>query len=287
MSETKNIYNITRHKIAVLITSYNRCEKTFHCINKLFKILPTCSIYLVDDCSTDNTVQTISSHFPEVKIIYGNGNLFWNRGMHLAWEHANKFDYDFYLWLNDDIVLYENSIQEILECSILKNHQAIISGIIETENKDLIIYGGTDINNKLICPNGQLQSIKNMNGNVVLVPKSVYLKLGNLDPVFHHDLGDVEYGYRAKENNIEVLTSRIPVAYGYRNDLSRVRLNNSDIINRFRNLYSPLGANPFIILYFRKKYKGLFNAIVYFFFLHFINLIPDKLNNLLFKTRYI
>ncbi len=283
----KNIHNITNQKIAVLITSFNRCDKTFSCINQLINIAPKFDVFLVDDYSTDSTVNVISENFPNVNIIIGTGNLFWNRGMHLAWEHANKLDYDFYLWLNDDVVLYENSIHEIFECSRLKNHQAIISGIIETENKDLIIYGGTDQNNKLIYPNGQLQSIKNMNGNVVLVPKSVYLKLGNLDPVFHHDLGDVEYGYRAKKENIEVLTTRIPIAYGYRNDFCRVRLNNCSFIQRFVRLYSPLGANPFIIFYFRKKYNGIMNAILYFIFLHFLNCIPDSINKFLFNNRYI
>lgn len=281
-----SIINYSEYTIAVLITSFNRVDKSLNCVTTLYKLNPFCDVYLVDDNSNDKTVEIVSNKFPNIKIINGDGNLYWNRGMHLAWEYACKKDYDFYLWLNDDIVLYDNCFIEIFECSLLNNHFSIISGIIETKNKSKIIYGGTDINNKLITPNNQMQIIKNLNGNVVLIPKKVFKILGNLDPTFHHDLGDVEYGYRATKAGIKVLTTRKTIAYGYSNHLCRVRLNNSNIIKRFTKLYSPLGANPFIIYYFRKKYFGVINAILYFIFLHFLNFIPDIINKFLFKTRY-
>lgn len=277
----------TSKNIAVLITSFNRSDKTLQCIDKLLRILPTCSIYLVDDSSKDDTVRIISTNFPNVKIIYGTGDLFWNRGMHLAWEHTNKLDYDFYLWLNDDVVLYENSIQEIFECSKINNHQAIISGLIESEDKQRIIYGGTNSNKNLIKPNDKMNPITNMNGNVVLIPKYVHQLLGNLDPVYHHDLGDVDYGLRAKNKGIGVYTTRVVIARGESNDICRVRLNNVNIYKRFKRLYSPLGSNPRIIFYFRRKHYGYLNATIYFIFLHFLNILPDSMNKLIFKQRYI
>ena len=250
--------------------------------------MPQLDIFLVDDDSNDGTSDAIKIQFPNVNIIKGNGNLFWNRGMHLAWGNAiNKNDYDFYIWLNDDTVIYDYCIKELLACSELKKHQAIISGIIEINETHDIIYGGTDINKKIIHPNGELNPITNLNGNVVLIPKSVFKILGNLDLKFHHDLGDVDYGYRAKEKNIGIFTTRIPIASGERNDICRVRLNNSTFFKRFKRLYSPLGSNPKIIFYFRRKYFGLKNAIIYYIFLHFLNFIPDFLNKFLFKKRYL
>ena len=126
-----------------------------------------------------------------------------------------------------------------------------------------------------------------MNGNVVLVPKNVFKVLGNLDPVFHHDLGDVDYGLSANEKNIGVFSTRKSVAAGDRNDICRVRLNNANILKRFKRLYSPLGSNPRINFYFRRKHYGLMNAVTYYFFLHFLNILPDYLITLIFKQRYI
>lgn len=275
------------NKLAVLLTCFNRKEHTISCLSKLFAFKQEFDVFLVDDGSTDGTAEAVSLQFPQVNIIKGDGNLFWNRGMHLAWEAAAQKDYEYYLWLNDDVILYDSCFEELFACAAIKENKAIISGIIETAQKDATLYGGTDENKRLIVPNGQLNPITNMNGNVVLVPKSVFTVLGNLDPVFHHDLGDVDYGLRAIKNNIGVFTTRMAVASGVRNDLCRVRQNNTNIKRRFQKLYSPLGSHPKINFYFRKKHFGFWNACIYFAFLHFLNCIPDFWNTKLFRERYI
>lgn len=274
-------------KIAVLLTCFNRKAKTINCLNQLFKLKSDLDVYLVDDGSTDGTSKEVLKRFPQVNLIKGSGNLFWNKGMNLAWEYASQKDYDFYVWLNDDVVIYENCFDELYSCVNLTENNAIISGIIVTSDKKDTLYGGFDANKKLIKPNGNLNPIRNMNGNVVIVPKKVYKILGNLDNHYHHDLGDVDYGLRAQNHGIGVYTTRVPIASGEKNDICRVRQNNSNILKRFKKLYSPLGANPKIIFYYRNKYFGFFNAAFYFVFLHFINFIPDRVNKLLFGKRYV
>ena len=89
--------------IAVLITCHNRASQTIHCLKQLFNqrglghefIL---DLYLVDDNSSDGTADLIHAQFPLVNIIKGTGELYWNRGMHLAWETAaQKGTYTWYL----------------------------------------------------------------------------------------------------------------------------------------------------------------------------------------------
>lgn len=78
--------------IAVLITCYNRREKTVNCLNLLFKCgLPVgfaLKVYLVDDGSTDGTGEEVRKLFPEIKVIVGSGELYWAGGMRLAWTEA-------------------------------------------------------------------------------------------------------------------------------------------------------------------------------------------------------
>ena len=274
-------------KIAVLITCFNRKSKTIRCLKSLFDTNFGFEVYLVDDGSTDGTTEAIKRTFPNVNIIQGTGNLFWSRGMSLAWKQAsNTKNDDFYLWLNDDVCLYEFCLKELLECSLIYKDLAIITGIIESEDKSRILYGGYDINKKMIVPDGTIQSVRNLNGNVVLIPRLVYLKLGNFDLTFHHDLGDLDYGFQAIKKNITVLTTRLPIAFGTYNSISRLRLNNSTIYERFKRLYSPLGNPPLINFYFRKKHYGFFNATIYWLYLHFLNIISDKINSFLFKNKY-
>lgn len=277
---------VFQNKIAVLITCFNRCEITLRCLTHLFELRKDIDVFLVDDNSTDSTYEKVGIDFPQVKIIRGNGNLFWNRGMRLAWEHAKINEYEFYFWLNDDVFLYKNAFDEILECSNLNNHKAIISGVIETNDTNRIIYGGYDKNKRLILPKGKMRHIEFLNGNFVLVPDYVFKKLGNLDAHFHHDLGDVDYGLRAKEQKLNVFSTRIPIGSGEVNNICRSRLNNSSIIERFKRLYSPLGSNPNIIFYFRMQHLGFVNAIGYYIFQLLLNILPDTCNDFLFKNRY-
>jgi GT2 family glycosyltransferase len=270
---------------AVLITSYNRKDQTIKCLEKLFEINSNFKVYLVDDCSNDNTKEEILSKFPMVDLILGDGNLFWNRGMHLAWQYALKNDYDFYLWLNDDVELEFNAFDELFTCAEFTNSQSIITGIIKSLNNE-IIYGGYDKNKNLIIPNGKCNNVNYLNGNVVLIPKFVVDKIGILDPFFHHDLGDVEYGWRALKNNIKIITTRVSIGIGIKNEICRVRKNNTTLFNRLKYLYSPLGSNPFINFYYKRKRYGIFYSFLYFIFLHLINFIPDSINLIIFGKKY-
>ncbi len=94
--------------IAVLLTCHNRRDKTIQCVTALYEQAGleesySIDVFLVDDASNDGTGEAVKNEFPQVYIIQGNGNLYWNRGMHLAWETAaDAQDFDCYLWLNDD-----------------------------------------------------------------------------------------------------------------------------------------------------------------------------------------
>lgn len=209
--------------VAAILTCFNRKNKTQKCLESLFKILPDCDVYITDDGSTDGTRDMLHQCFPKVKVISGTGNLFWSRGMYTAWKEAMKYDYEYFLWLNDDVELYPYFLEELLECNKQNGDNCIITGLIENFEKTTILYGGSDENKTLIQANGLPQKVTHMNGNVVLVPKSVVDKIGIMDPKLHHDLGDVDYGLTAIENGINIYTTRRPIAAGYSNDFCRVR----------------------------------------------------------------
>lgn len=274
-------------KIAAILTCHNRKVKTEICLSSLFHVLPKCEVFLVDDGSTDGTSEMVSRKFPNVHLLHGSGNLFWNRGMYTAWTEAQKGDFEYYLWLNDDVTLYSDFFDELLNCYNLSKGNTIITGLVEDETKTKIIYGGYDESRKMIQPSSALQKVKYMNGNVVLVSKDVVERIGILDPYYHHDLGDVDYGLRAMENNISVYATRKVVACGSVNNICRERKWGVSLITRFRILYSPLGSNPSICFYFRRKHYGILNASAYYVFLHVLNLMSDGMVRIIFGRKYI
>jgi GT2 family glycosyltransferase len=264
-------------KIAVLITCHNRKEKTLQCLNLLFKqngikVVYEIEVYLVDDGCTDGTPDAVIQQFPQVNIIKGTGNLYWNRGMHLAWTTAaNTKDYDYYLWLNDDTFLFENAILDLLSHN---NIAALVTGSTKSEKSQIFTYGGYNKRTPTI-PNGQFQQCDYSNGNILLVSKLIFDKLGKNDPLFHHALGDFDYTSRAKKLGIEIISSPQWSGYCEKHIEKPKWVNNSNVFIRLKNLNTPLsGCSPKELFIFEYRHNGLFLAIFHFLTTHFKCLFP-------------
>lgn len=278
------------NKIAALLTVHNRREKTLKCLNAL----ENCSlsenysldVYLVDDGCNDGTSEAVAEQFPQINIVQGTGNLYWNRGMYLAWTIAVKSkDYEFYLWLNDDTVIYPDAIRELVETSESENHRSIICGATcATDNPQKITYGGRNSIKTVITPSGQKQKCRYMNGNILLVPKFVYLKLGTNDPYFLHSLGDYDYGLRARKLGIDVIIA--PKVLGMCDEHERFAAwcnPDTHVIKRFKLLYTPLGNHPIQFFVYERRHFGLIISCFHFFTIHFRALFPNFWKNT--KTR--
>lgn len=266
---------------AVLLTCFNRKDTTLRCLNQLYlqNFQGKMDVFLCDDGSNDGTYEAVKEQYPFVHIFKGTGNLFWNRGMLASWEKACETkDYDAYIWLNDDVFLYGNAIKEILECASLTNYRSIICGAFCSE-KEIFSYGGRHKDHSPIEPNGTLQNVYWLNGNCVLVPRVVVKKIGLLDRIFQHHLGDFDYGLRAIEAGIEIFSTRKYLGVCSPNTIvsSRARKNGLTLFGRFKRLYSPMGDNPFIQFKYTLRHFGFRKAVLIFMSLHFVNLLSDHL----------
>lgn len=43
-----------------------------------------------------------------------------------SWTEAEKKEYDYYLWLNDDTLLYPSALSELIECTNSEENKKII-----------------------------------------------------------------------------------------------------------------------------------------------------------------
>lgn len=272
--------------LAVLLTVFNRKDKTLECLKRLYNQLPIdgyqVDVYLTDDGCTDGTPEAVVSQYPKVHIIHGSGNLYWNRGMYTAWQEAAKQNYDFYLWLNDDTYVYSNMLTSLLEVSSIKKDKAIIVGATRSLDGTRITYGGRLKNNEIPIPNGELVSVSHFNGNIVLIPRYVYNKLGNLDYYFAHSKGDFDYGLRALSAGIEIF--QVGECLG-ECDLHEVldKWCNPDVplVQRWRMLYRPNGMPPNEIFHLENRHYGLLTAIFHYITVHIRCVCPSlwvKLN---------
>jgi len=274
-------------QISALLTCFNRKETTLHCLRQLFKQsginqIFILKIYLVDDGSTDGTGAAILKEFPMVNLLYGTGNLYWNRGMHMAWSAASKGDNDHYLWVNDDTYLFQNTIVNLLEASFQKNNKAIICGTTcSSSDYTKTTYGGIGLDGKFMTPDGTIQKCDHFVGNCVLIPHSVFNILGPLDPFFHHAIGDVDYGLRAKKRGIESFITPDFIGVCEQHDtLPTWCLAERPFNERIKSLYSPLGnSHPYYYFVFIKRHYGLFKAVKNYLTIHLRVTIPKLWND--------
>jgi GT2 family glycosyltransferase len=269
------------NNIAVLITCHNRKLKTLACLKALysqdnlgfnFKI----EVFLVDDRSFDGTSDAVMSQFPQVNIIKGDGNLYWNRGMILAWKTAAVAkDFEYYLWLNDDTFLFRNAIEVLLRQQF---PFSIVSGATKSALTGNLTYGGWNKKSKkkLVSTNGSFQNVDYCNGNCVLIPKKVFKKIGSLDNTFHHALGDFDYSLRAQKMGIEVKVAPEIVAYCESHiSVPEWRSTSLSISQRFKKLYHPLsGCNPKEFFVFDWRHNGFILALFHFFTINLRALFP-------------
>lgn len=255
--------------IVALLTVHNRKEKTLECLSRLFsQVIPegyAFDVYLTDDGCTDGTPEAIREQFPSVNIIQGDGNLYWNRGMYVAWDTASKAkDYDYYLWLNDDTFVYPNLISSLIEASKVKNDEAIIVGATQNSAHTHITYGGR-VKSGIPQPNGQLIEVDHFNGNIVLIPQSVFKKLGNLDWYFTHSKGDFDYGMRAKSLGIKMY--QVGEILGECELHERIdKWCNPDVPfqERWKAMWRPNGMPPHETFHLEKRHMGVFTACYHY-----------------------
>jgi GT2 family glycosyltransferase len=182
--------------------------------------------------------------------------------MRLAWEKAaTVFDFDFYLWLNDDTVIEKKALCELIDIhqEVLnsENKHAIICGACKSfSNSEIYSYGGRTEFDPVI-PNDQLQSCKYINGNVVLIPIEIFHVIGNLSPDYTHIMGDFDYGLRAIKMGYKCYTTKSYVAICPPNEGIPAWCNpKTPLKKRWNLLHSPNGLNIHEYIVFRKKHDG-------------------------------
>lgn len=259
-------------KVAVLLTCHNRIRKTVQCLEALYSCdVPdriTIKIILVDDGSTDGTGETVRELFPDIEVIEGNGDLYWNRGMHLAFSHAIGQGFDAYIWLNDDTVLHSSSIVNLCETAnaLQANYRngVIVVGSAKSKETGKRTYGGIIRNDRLLQKSHLIEPGKEplecnaMNGNIVYIPMDVVTKIGNLDASFRHAMGDIDYALRAVKAGV-----RIFVAPGYlgiceANSPKGTYFDKSlPRKQRWKKMLSPTGLPPRSWLIFTRRHYGI------------------------------
>jgi GT2 family glycosyltransferase len=253
--------------IAALLTCFNRKQKTLACLNNLSKqvLRPgiKVDIYLTDDNSSDGTAAAVREQYPSVNVLDGTGSLYWAGGMRYTWRKALEGNYDFYLLLNDDTVLFENAIQSLVDTfqnNPYAPQRAICIGSTSDPATGKMSYGGSCLykekvwKSKPVYDAHQYINCDFANANILLVPKTVVEKIGILSDEYTHSLADYDYTLQARKVGFGVV--QVPGFLGTCTDDhgNNWKSQKTSLSDRIKYLKSPKGLAYKEYLHFIQKH---------------------------------
>ena len=199
-------------RVVVLLTCHNRCEKTIKCINGLSLNKSQISFVVVDDGSTDGTVEALEKLSGDVTVIRGDGNLFYSGGMRKAMEYCrgtiDSYDNatdetDFYVLVNDDVEFRPGILDEL---NTLPREKVYVGAMQDKSGK--CSYGGIKyvkgIHYRTVTPADTDRSCDTFNANFVVIPSNIFRKADVMDSHYSHSLGDFDYGLSLKRAGYEI-----------------------------------------------------------------------------------
>lgn len=198
--------------ILVLMTSFNRREKTIASLTQLNKIKNLhIKVILVDDDSSDGTAEYVAKYFPHVLVINGTGSLFWAKGMKLAENSARRLGYsaDYVLLLNDDVFLFPDVFLKMFQYAEISASSMV--GPVEDAESGRLSYGGLvksglhPLNFKLRQELDQVWVPDAFHANVVLIRYVDFERVEGIDDGFAHAYADFDLALRLSKNGCRIL----------------------------------------------------------------------------------
>ncbi|MGW1882569.1 glycosyltransferase family 2 protein [Streptomyces sp. NPDC001970] len=256
-------------RVVVLIASHNRCETTVRCLRSLIgQGGPEVSVRVVltDDGCTDGTAHAAREVWPRIHVLQGNGTLFWAKAMALAASAAG--DYDFLLWLNDDVILDPGALSRLLgtyrSLAATAEGDRIVVGGLRDPHSGTVTYSGVHRLSRLrpvhfatLAPTDRPVRAETMNGNLVLIPRPVVQRVGQIDPGFSHGLADFDYGLRARRLGCAIWVAAGTLGTCARNSAAGTWTDPAlPFLKRMHTMCSPKGLPPGSWLRFTRRHAG-------------------------------
>ncbi|MHB9053947.1 MAG: glycosyltransferase family 2 protein [Thermoleophilia bacterium] len=190
-----------KSNVSVIIPNYERGEEVLECINSIREsVYPPGEIVVVDDCSTDNSVELLRSN--GITVVEHSEN----RGTATARNTgANNSTGEILVFIDSDVVIHEDTIQKCVDRFENDQTVSVIVGMPDKTNK----YPGVVTAHFLMRMYFRLlkfsDNVSYTNGTMTAVRRNVFDKIGGYNENLKTPgIEDAEFGLEAYRNNEKI-----------------------------------------------------------------------------------
>ena len=138
----------TELSVTVIVLNWNGKELTIKCLESLKKVnYSNFNILVVDNGSTDGSVDTLKEKFPEVSVLGLENNLGYASGNNRGFDSLEPDPPKFVIFLNNDTIVDDNFIEPLVKQLLnKKNAGQTVPKIYYENDPKLIWYAGGIVN---------------------------------------------------------------------------------------------------------------------------------------------
>ena len=241
-------------KVSIIIVNYNGKELLQKCLDSLLNVrYDNFEIILVDNNSTDGTVEFITKNYPSLVIIKLDSNKGFAEPNNIAAKIAKG---EYLLFLNNDTVVTHNFISEMVKVMETDKKIAVCQSLLlkpdgsVDSSGDFIDHLGVVYNSKTKID--EIREVSSARGASMLVRSDIFEKLDGFDQKFFITFEDVDLcwrswilGYRVliiptsivyHEGGITIKKIKSEIAFhGFKNQLA-MKITNFEPILAMRNM---------------------------------------------------
>jgi GT2 family glycosyltransferase len=270
-------------KVFVIIVTYNGSKWIEKCINSLLHSVYPIEIIVIDNSSTDDSVELLKQ-FPQIHLIQSEDNLGFGKANNIGIDYALKNNADYVFLLNQDTWIFDDTISNLVAVAQKNPSFGIVSPMHFSGDEKTLDEGFVTYYNRKIEENSDetIINVPFVNAAAWLVSNACLRKVGGFEPLFGHYGEDRNYCDRVLYHQFQIVIAKNAkichdrkITRSFKKDatqskyrmLSQVLDVNNTLFSSYINALKSVFGLP---KYFKKSYsftsivKLFYNLVVYY-----------------------
>jgi GT2 family glycosyltransferase len=206
-------------QVAVIVLNWNGCEDTLACLASLSLVrYRPLDVIVVDNGSTDDSVEAVEASFPDVTVLETGENLGFAEGNNIGLRYALARGTDYVLLLNNDTEVAPDFISVLVDAVEATPRAGVAGPTIYYIDRPKMIWsaggaidwrrGGTRMMGLDEVDEGQYDTVREVDfvtGCALLARREVLEDVGMLDPRFFMYYEEIEWCVRVARAGYKIL----------------------------------------------------------------------------------